>query len=64
MKKLLLLLLCVPLIGLGQTNYKNWEDVYAHQKHDNLNFPEDILKEFGIIKWNSRHNRDEAILKY
>ena len=48
MKKLLLLLLCVPLIGLGQTNYKNWENVYSHQKHDNLNSPEDILKEFGI----------------
>ncbi len=63
MKKLLLILLCVPLIGLGQTNYKNWEDIYSHQKHDNLNSPEDILKEFGIIKWNSRHNRDEAILK-
>ena len=49
MKKLLLILLCVPLIGLGQTNYKNWEDIYSHQKHDNLNSPEDILKEFVML---------------
>ena len=63
MKKLLLLLLCVPLIVFGQTNYKNWEDVYSHQKHDNLNFPENILEEFGVLKWNTRYNRNESILK-
>lgn len=63
MKKLLLILLCVPLIGFGQIDYRNWDDVYADQKHNNLDSLEHILKEFGTIKWNNRYNRYEALLK-
>jgi hypothetical protein len=63
MKKLLLILLCVPLIGMGQNKYKKWDDVYSNQKHNDFIKPDDILVEFGKIEWNYIYNRNEARLK-